>query len=1126
MIRIFLLAIGFLLQAAVTSAQTSADQRAVNTKIADLLAVMPAENKTQLNKSMQMISTLNEKGLRELIGMLTPEEKGDNTKVEYALAGYSFYVTQPGNEAKRQLAVKAYCASLSALSDTYNKEFIIRQLQMTGKDDAVPCLQSYLKNEMLAGPAARALAQINTPAAEKALLSALKSSNGATRLALVDALGYARYTPALASVNALAASSDPDLKKVSLYTLSRIANPSSAKVFAAAAKSAGYRFDNTNATYYYLQYLRQMAAAGKTTEVEKLAKDLMQQTAQDNQLHTRIAAMKILVDAKKEKSLPLLFEAMKDNNREYRAAALAFAKPYSSAAVNKQWVNTLSKVSPEAKAQVIEMLGNTKDKSVQPVILAALKDNNADVQLAAISVSAQRAGQAEIQALLNIMKTGNPGQITAVKDALLQIPGNQVVTSVSASLNDMPPAAKAALIEVLAERADSRVTGVVLSHVNSSDTAVRKAAILALPNLVQQQDMQQLFTLLNNAGKQDEIGALQRAIIAASASIKDTAERSRLVIDQMISGKTKPQNLLEVLGAIGGDQAINELNAAYKNGDEQTKRAAITALSRANGKSAARALLAIAQDQAHRNAALNGYIQLISRSEFAGEQKLLMLQEAMQLAQTDAQRRSIIREVGRCNTFPALVFAGEYLDNSALQQEAANAVMNIALANKQFNGDIVRRLLTKTADMMKGGDAEYLKVAIQKHLAEMPPGEGFVSMFNGKDLSGWKGLVENPIKRSKMDAAALSAAQEKADKEMKEGWKAQDGLLVFTGHGNNLATVKQYGDFEMFVDWKITPEGDAGIYLRGTPQVQIWDTSRRQVGAQVGSGGLYNNQKNASKPLVVADNAIGEWNNFHIIMKGDKVTVYLNGQLVTDSVTMENYWDRTKPIFPKEQIELQAHGTYVAYRNLYIKELNASSPFVLSEEEKKEGFKVLFDGTNLDEWTGNKTDYVIDNGDIFVKPATGSRGNLYTKDQFGDFVFRFEFQLTPGANNGLGIRTPMEGDAAYAGMELQILDNTAEIYKNLKPYQFHGSVYGIIPAKTGHLKPVGEWNYQEVIAKGSKIKVILNNEVILDGDIEAAVKNGTPDGREHPGLKNKKGHIGFLGHGSVLRFRNIRIREL
>jgi hypothetical protein len=329
----------------------------------------------------------------------------------------------------------------------------------------------------------------------------------------------------------------------------------------------------------------------------------------------------------------------------------------------------------------------------------------------------------------------------------------------------------------------------------------------------------------------------------------------------------------------------------------------------------------------------------------------------------------------------------------------------------------------------------------------------------------------------------------------------------------------------MLIDWKITADGDAGIYLRGTPQVQIWDTARRDAGAQVGSGGLYNNQKNQNKPLAVADHKIGEWNNFHIIMKGDKVTVFLNGVKVTDEVVLENYWDRTLPIFAKEQIELQAHGTYVAYRNIFIRPIEANTNTVLSEEEKKQGFETLFDGTNLDKWIGNKVGYALEDGVIVTHPELGG-GNLYTEDEFSDFEYRFEFQLTPGANNGLGIRTPTEGDAAYEGMELQILDNESSIYEKLKPYQYHGSVYGVIPAKRGFLKPTGEWNSQTVIAKGNKIKVILNGQVILDGDIQEASKNGTMDGNKHPGLMNAKGHIGFLGHGDVVRFRNIRIKKL
>jgi len=261
-------------------------------------------------------------------------------------------------------------------------------------------------------------------------------------------------------------------------------------------------------------------------------------------------------------------------------------------------------------------------------------------------------------------------------------------------------------------------------------------------------------------------------------------------------------------------------------------------------------------------------------------------------------------------------------------------------------------------------------------------------------------------------------------------------------------------------------------------------------------------------------------------MKGDRVTVYLNGVLVVDSVVLENYWDRNLPIFPEEQIELQAHGTLVAYRDLYIKEIPRPKPFELSEDEKKQGFQILFDGTNLNEWTGNTTEYLVEDGNIVVRPAHGEHGNLYTKKEYSDFVYRFQFQLTPGANNGIGIRAPLEGDAAYVGMEIQVLDNDADIYKDLHVYQYHGSVYGVIPAKRGFLKPLGEWNDEEITAKGNRIKVVLNGTTILDGDIAEASKNGTLDGKDHPGLKRTTGHIGFLGHGDVVRFRNIRVMEI
>jgi HEAT repeat protein len=197
----------------------------------------------------------------------------------------------------------------------------------------------------------------------------------------------------------------------------------------------------------------------------------------------------------------------------------------------------------------------------------------------------------------------------------------------------------------------------------------------------------------------------------------------------------------------------------------------------------------------------------------------------------------------------------------------------------------------------------------------------------------------------------------------------------------------------------------------------------------------------------------------------------------------------------------------------------------MQELLREEGFMPLFNGWDLNGWMGGIEGYVPENEEIVIYPERGS-GNLYTEKEYSDFVFRFDFKLTPGANNGLGIRTPPQGDAAYVGMELQILDNAAEKYADLEPYQYHGSIYGIAPAKRGFLRPVGEWNRQEVTVRGSRVTVRLNGVVITDIDITEAAAGGTMDGRDHPGLSRDTGHIGFLGHGSRVEFRNIFIKEL
>jgi len=236
------------------------------------------------------------------------------------------------------------------------------------------------------------------------------------------------------------------------------------------------------------------------------------------------------------------------------------------------------------------------------------------------------------------------------------------------------------------------------------------------------------------------------------------------------------------------------------------------------------------------------------------------------------------------------------------------------------------------------GHGDYVEFA-NIYIKEIPraivnnnsPPPGFRFLFNGENLNGWQGLMKgpnnNPIKRAALSPSEHRTAQAEADANMMAHWKVVGGEIAFDGKGRSLQTERDYRDFELLVDWKILEKGDSGIYLRGTPQVQIWDSRDGERNA-VGSGGLFNNkdEKNPSTPLKVADYLAGSWNTFRILMVQDRVHVFLNGELVVKDTVLENYWDREQPIFRTGPIELQNHGNNLWFRNIYIREITIPGP--------------------------------------------------------------------------------------------------------------------------------------------------------------------------------------------------------
>ena len=411
----------------------------------------------------------------------------------------------------------------------------------------------------------------------------------------------------------------------------------------------------------------------------------------------------------------------------------------------------------------------------------------------------------------------------------------------------------------------------------------------------------------------------------------------------------------------------------------------------------------------------------------------------------------------------------------------------------------------------------------------MPP-KGFTPLFNGKDLAGWHGMPDfNPYVLAKIPEEKRKAQIDAWTADARKHWTVDNGELVNDGHGAFLTTDKEFGDIELLVEYKTVPLADSGIYLRATPQVQIWDYMKEggkwNLGADTGSGGLWNNSAGApgKDPLVLADNPFGQWNSFRILMVGERVTVYLNDKLVVDFARLENFWDKKRSLPKTGPIQLQTHGGEIRWRNVFVREIPAEEANDLLRRHDAAGFRDVFNGKDFTGWTGAVDGYEVKDGAMVN--AVGKHGNICTDAEYGDFVTRVEYKMPAGGNNGLAIRYPGKGQPSSDAMcEVQVLDDNAPKHAKLDPRQYNGSVYGMIPAHRGYDRPIGEWNFMEVNVVGHTIRVELNGTRIVDGDVSTVTE--FMGDKKHPGKDRLDGHFGFAGHNDPVAFRNIRIKPL
>jgi len=1078
----------------------------------ELVQEMPANTSQELGLLTAHFEETGRPGITHLLNGLS-DGQTDDSNVRQAISALSKQASDGGNQA----LASAFLTYLQDSEKPLNaKGFLLGQLQFFADDGIAKAVAALIPQ--LCYPAVRVLSTIGTSAALEALATSSADVSDDCRASVIMALASHKSPHALTLAEAHLQSEHIGMQDAVRASLLTSSNNDTYELLVQRAKNG-----NESDQLTLLSWLDQAAAS---RQIENLRKTIATVLKAETSDQVKLSAMQVAARHLGNDASPLMRRSLQEASPALVTSLVGLLNNNKALELTP-YLNMTKSIPLLGRMALVGVAGKRKDAAGLSLARELMEGFGMDARIAGIKALSEISGKAALPELVQMLaKATDQNEVNALLPQISRyLPGDDAAM-LGEVLPTASPTGQQGILRLAKERSFADLFDQIKPLFASENAAVRTHAFQALPALTSGLTVEDIVPVFSDATNDDE----QAQVAAALANYYNVEGQGPALVGRLISLFPEPAAtpiVAKAMARTGDADALKfiEQRILTTGGYPNHARQALLEWDHPDAIDLLFDQVAMSDPMIKAKAAQR-IIDLSGRHTPA--QQLLILRKLLNRDLEEEMMSSIFRTLSRVANVSNLRYLSRYLDSPSLQESASSAIIGIALNLTDpdaYLGSEELAIVRKAREVLGEEIGYYTVDALQELLDNTQVDGGYMALFNGVNLDNWQGLVGSPLSRAKMTLEDRIRAQDSADFLMRESWIVQDGLIKFIGSGydNLSSTVESYGDFELLLDWKIEKDGDSGIYLRGSPQVQMWDPDGENGG--VGSGGLFNNKLNAAQPIVRADNPVGEWNTFRILMIDDRVTVFLNGTLVTDHAILENYWDRAQKLFPRGPIELQAHTTPLAFRDIYIRELPGA--FLPEPLEQRDSFVALYNGLNLDGWIGNKSDYVSENGEIVIHPTlSGGSGNLFTKDEYENFVLRFDFKLTPGANNGLGIHAPLEGDAAYMGKELQILDNTAEKYAELKEYQYHGSVYGVAAAKRGFLKPVGEWNMQEVIVKDDLFVVRLNGETILEADLAVATQNGTLDGREHPGLAKKKGHIGFLGHGSEVRFRNIRIKVL
>lgn len=758
----------------------------------------------------------------------------------------------------------------------------------------------------------------------------------------------------------------------------------------------------------------------------------------------------------------------------------------------------LMKREAASKEALAQAAGWKKMKSAEPILLAWLKKADAPLARAIYQSLAQCGTSLSVPVLSKAAKKVNyaweDSDATAAYLRLLQKlvadgQGKAASTAAKALLKATYPShVRGAALEVVVAADDRKALPLLVAALKGSDRAYRVNALRLSESIADEAWYATVAKTLKGkadaAAKADVLNWLGTNHVASQV---DAVVAQIGAADEEVAGAA-----IKAAGKIGGDTALESLVAQLGGTQSEAAEKALLAF---NGKVNAGVLKALDGDK---NVQLPALRIASARSMEESADKVFALLESDDAAISEAAYQALagVVEPSRFNQLSALLEKGK--QTGAIQQAMKNALLS----------------LSKEEQLAK----------IQTCMAK----SGKPSLYY-------------PVLAQVGNAEAIA--------EIRKGYEGNDKPSAYEA----LLTIDNPAMIDVLFDMAQTDKTNAQTILN-----RYTDLVSKSAQKPIEKFQSYSQALELATDMKLQNRLIGLLGGTHAYQALLVVEPYMDNQPTAEAAAgaVRTIVSKNIETLGGEQIRSMLNKAITCFEAVgdadagyaiddikgmleRLPEVETSPKFELSAEEAKEGFEVLFDGEDMSKWTGNTIDYVPMNGAICVSANYGNGGNLYTKKEYSDFIFRFEFCfMKEGVNNGVGIRTPMGVDAAYEGMEIQILDHDAPIYKNLREYQVHGSVYGIIPAKRIKSPKLGTWNTEEIWVKGDRIKVTVNGEVILDGNIRKACKGNnvskdgsktnpyTVDKKNHPGLFNKSGHIGFLGHGEGLKLRNVRIKDL